>query len=120
MKAVLEDESLLRGEQFVAPDIIIYEVANTIWKHECLIKNLGDGKQFITALYDLIKSQKITILSPNEALMQKSYLIAKQNKITIYDAVFVALALKLGLSLKTLDKTQIRAFKSDSNPERNY
>jgi predicted nucleic acid-binding protein len=115
VKAILEDESLIRGEQFVAPDIIIFEVANVIWKHECLIRNLDDGTPYLTSLYDLIKSGKINVLSPNETLMQKSYLIAKQNSITIYDAVFIALALQLGVSMKTLDKAQIRAFKLESN-----
>jgi predicted nucleic acid-binding protein len=47
--------------------------------------------------------------------MQDSYLVAKQNSITIYDDVFVALSLQLDLSLKTLDKAQTRAFKSESN-----
>ena len=114
VKAILEDESLIRGEQFVAPDIIVFEVTNAIWKHECLLKNLDDGTPYITLLYDLIKSGKINILSPNETLMQESYLIAKQNSITIYDAVFIALAVQLGVSMKTLDKMQIRAFKLES------
>ena len=115
VKAILEDESLIRGEQFVAPDIIIFEVANAIWKHECLIRNLDDGTPYLTLLYDLIKSGKINVLSPNETLMQKSYLIAKNNCITIYDAVFIALALHLGVSMKTLDKDQIRAFKLEGD-----
>ena len=115
VKAILEDESLFRGEQFVAPDIIIFEVANAVWKHEYLIRSLDDGVPYVTVLYDLIKSGKITVLSPSETLMQQSYLIAKKNNITVYDAVFIALALQLGVSMKTLDKAQIRAFKSESD-----
>jgi predicted nucleic acid-binding protein len=47
--------------------------------------------------------------------MHDSYLVAKQNSITVCDAVFIALALQLDLPLKTFDKTQARAFKSESN-----
>lgn len=46
--------------------------------------------------------------------MQQSYLIAKNNNITVYDAVFIALALQLGV-LMILDKVQIRAFKTESD-----
>ncbi len=115
MEALLEDKSLLANEQIVAPDMVVYEVANAVWKQEHLMKDLEDGKQYIAIFHGLIESGKITVLPPNESLMQNSYLVAKQNSITVYDAVFVALALQLGLSLKTLDKTQTRAFKAESD-----
>ena len=115
MEALLEDMSLLANEQIVAPDVVVYEVANAIWKQEHLMKDLEDGKQYIAIFHGLIESGKIAVLAPNENLMQDSYLVAKQNSITVYDAVFVALALQLNLSLKTLDKAQARAFKAESN-----
>ena len=46
--------------------------------------------------------------------MQKSYLIAKRQGITIYDAVFVSLAVKLGLPLKSYDRVQIQALQSEN------
>lgn len=92
----------------------MYEVVNAIWKHECLIRNLDDGTQYVTVFYDLIKSGKINVLSPTETLMKESYLIAKKNSITVYDAIFIALAFQLGVSMMTLDKAQIRAFNSES------
>ena len=114
----MEDERLVRGEQFVAPDLIIYEVANAIWKQECLTKNLEDGKPYLTAFYDLIESGKITVLSPKETLMQESCLIAKRHSLTIYDAVPIAVALQLGASMKTLDKAQSRVFKLETDKEK--
>lgn len=56
-----------------------------------------------------------TILSPNESIMQESYSIAKRNKITVYDAVFVSLALKLDLILRSYDEVKIRALKAENN-----
>ena len=102
----------------MAPELVVYEVTNAIWKHEHLLKDLENGKPYITIFYGLIEAGKIKILTPNEELMQKSYLIAKRQGITIYDAVFISLATKLGLTLKSYDRVQIRAQKSESSNRR--
>jgi predicted nucleic acid-binding protein len=99
----------------VAPELVAYEVTNAIWKHEHLLKDIDNGKQFLTIFYGLMEAGKIKILTPNEELMQESYSIAKRQGITLYDAVFVSLAIKLGLTLKSYDKVQIRALKSENS-----
>ena len=106
---------MLGNEQIVAPDMVVYEVANAIWKQEHLLKNLENGEEYIAIFHGLLESGKIAVLPPNEDLIQYSYLLAKQNSITVYDAVFVALAVQLELSLKTLDKAQTRVFKLENN-----
>jgi predicted nucleic acid-binding protein len=94
---------------------MVYEVANAIWRHEHLLKDLADGRPHISALWGLIDSGKIAVQPSNEKLLQESYSIAKRNAITVYDAVFIALALEYSLPLKSFDQVQIRAFKSESN-----
>ena len=79
------------------------------------MKDLENGKSYLSIFYGLIDAGKITILSPNEGMMQESYLIAKRQGITLYDAVFVSLAIKLGLTLRSFDKVQIQALKSENN-----
>ena len=81
------------------------------------MKDLKNGEPYVSILYGLIEAGKITIISPNESIMQESYAIAKRNKITIYDAVFVSLAIKLELTLRSHDRVQIRALKSETNHE---
>jgi len=98
----------------VAPELVVYEVTNAIWKHEYLLKDLENGEQYVSIFYDLIEAEKIKILTPNEELMKESYSIAKRQGITLYDAVFVSLAIKLELTLKSYDKIQIRALKSEN------
>ena len=98
----------------MAPELVVYEVTNAIWKHEHLLKDLENGKLYVSIFYGLVEAGKIKILTPNEELMQKSYLIAKRQGITIYDAVFVSLAIKLRLLLKSYDRVQIRALESES------
>ncbi len=106
---------MLADEQIVTSDVAVYEVANAVWKRENLLKNLENGLQYIAIFFGFIESGKIVVLPSNENLMQESYKIAKRSSITLYDAVFVALALEFGLPLKTLDKAQIRAFKLESH-----
>lgn len=96
MEALLQAARLLSNEQFFAPDMVVYEVANAIWKQERLLKNLENGKEYIAIFHGLIASGKIVVVPPNEDLIQQSYMLAKQNSITVYDAVFVALAVQLG------------------------
>ena len=115
VEALLENQSLLADEQIVTPDVAVYEVANAVWKRENLLKNLENGLQYIVIFFGFIESGKIAILPSNENLLQASYKIAKRNSITLYDAVFIALALEFGLPLKTFDKAQIRAFNSESH-----
>ena len=99
----------------MAPELVAYEVTNAVWKHEHLLKDLENGKPYVSIFYGLIEAGKIKILTPNEELMQESYSIAKRQGITVYDAVFVSLAIKLGLTLKSYDKIQIRDLKSENN-----
>ena len=115
--ALLENHSLLDNEQIVAPDLAVYEVANAVWKRENLLKNLENGLEYIAIFFGFIESGKIAILPSNEILLQESYKIAKRSGVTLYDAVFVALALEFGLPLKTFDRAQSRAFKAVRVPK---
>lgn len=89
----------------------VYEVANAIWKQECLLKKFQDGQVYLEHFYGLIDSGKITLLYPNENLMQESYRIARAQGIAMYDSIFICLAIKLGLNLKTLDQKQDEIFR---------
>ena len=91
----------------------MYEVTNAIWKHEHLLKDLENGKPYIAIFLGLIEAGRITLLSPNEKLVQESYLLAQKNRTTVYDAVFISLAIKIGLELKSFDRVQIRVFESE-------
>jgi predicted nucleic acid-binding protein len=102
----------------VAPELVAYEVTNAIWKHEHVLKDLETGKPYISIFYGLVDAGKIKILTPNEELMQESYSIAKRQGITVYDAVFVSMAIKLGLTLKSYDRVQIQALKSENSRRR--
>ncbi len=113
MELLLRKNELLSEDSIIAPDFMVYEVANALWRHEHLLKDLADGKPHISALWGLIDSGKIALISPNERLTLMAYSMARRNSITIYDAIFICLAIDLGITLKTFDKIQARVLESE-------
>ena len=118
MELLLKKNELLSEDGIIAPDFMVYEVANALWRHEHLLKDLADGKPHISALWGLIDAGKIKLISPNERLSLMSYSIARRNGITVYDAIFICLAIDLDVALKTFDKIQARALESESKERR--
>jgi len=106
IEAMLRDVGLLENDTFIAPDLALYEVVNTLWKHEILIRDLKDAAVRIDLFADLISNQKVRLLRPDRKLLDKAYAISVRHRIPVYDTVFVALALQLGLELKTFDNKQ--------------
>ena len=66
---------------------------------------------YLEHFYGLIDSGKITLLYPNLKLMQESYRISKAQGIAMYDSIFICLAIKLGINLRTLDQKQDGIFR---------
>lgn len=60
MEGLLKNKKLLSDDQIVAPELVLYEVANSLWKHEQLLKDLENGKPYLSILYGLIAAGKIT------------------------------------------------------------
>lgn len=96
-------------------DLALHEVVNSIWKHEYIIKDIKGGVDFVSIIIDLIDSGAIVLVSPNKRLIEKAYHIAAKYKTTFYDCIFVALAMEMGLTLKTLDGKQERILKTEKS-----
>jgi predicted nucleic acid-binding protein len=108
-----------KEEVIVSPDIMLYEVVNTLWKQQFLFKRIKDGAGYISVLFDLIDSGSIVLFRPDLRLMNRAYNIAGKQRIALYDAVFLALALETDLELKSLDKNMINLFDRICQP-RNF
>ena len=113
VEGLLKTKSLFEEDQVVVPELALYETTNSVWKHEYVLKDLKNGSSYLSVLYGLIDAGAILVLSPNERLMEKAYIIAGRHRISVYDSVFVSLALELGVGLKTFDGTQMRVMKSE-------
>jgi predicted nucleic acid-binding protein len=113
IEGLLKRKRLLEQDQIIVPELALYETTNSIWKHQYVLRDLKDGLAYLSILYGLIDAGAILVLSPNEQLMEKAYLIAGRHRISVYDSVFISLALELGVPLKTFDGTQERVMESE-------
>jgi len=47
IEGLLREASLFEDEKFVARDVSLYEVANTLWKHEVILGDIRDSSERI-------------------------------------------------------------------------
>jgi predicted nucleic acid-binding protein len=88
--------------------VLVKEVGNAIWK--AFIKNYITKDDALKRFLNLIKLTKYVIKLVNEIdLIEKANEIAIKTKITLYDSLYIALALKEKAKLLTLDDTQAQA-----------
>ena len=112
-EALLKNKNILeREDTIVTADLALYEVANSIWKNQFLLKTIEDGSKYLTLMVDLVESGSIVLIRPDLHLLRRAYEIAKREMIPIYDAVFLALALELGVELTSLDNRMMKIFRS--------
>jgi predicted nucleic acid-binding protein len=112
-EALLKNKNVLeREDTIVTADLALYEVANSIWKNQFLLKTIEEGSGYLSLLLDLVESGTIVLIRPDLRLLGRAYEIAARERIPIYDAVFLALALELGVELRSLDGRTMKIFRS--------
>ncbi len=87
--------------------LTIYEVLNAIWKETCFLKTIPEDK--VIAFAEILKQVTglMKILDP-KGLEEDMLKTAIQRGITAYDASYIVLAMKHGLTLVTED-SKLRA-----------
>ncbi len=92
----------------ISVDYIVKEVANAIWKFARL-RNRVSAEEALRLL-DIVLSMvnKNIFLEPEDKYVREALRIAIATGITVYDALYIALALDRGLPLLTLDAKQAR------------
>jgi len=108
VEGILRDARLIEKETIVAPDLALYEVINTLWKHETMIGDLDDSSSHIGLLLELVSAGAILLVRPDGKLLNGTYALSVKHRTPVYDMVFVALALQLDLELKTYDEKQAK------------
>ena len=92
--------------EFLASDLVIYEVGNTIWK------NLRRKKRDRTRYIKLIFLLNIDFIQVDESLACEAIRQAQKNNISYYDGVHVALSRKNRALLITQDRELLNKIKS--------
>ncbi len=93
----------------MTPSFAVKEVANAIWKHATL-KGAMTTSEAMQA-YNILKSM-IGVnfeLHEQDDIMDNAMKIALGRRITVYEALYIALAKKTNSTLVTLDKKQAEA-----------
>ena len=95
---------LLKGLYSI--DYIVKEVANSLWKHTVVFNRFSE-KEYRVAYMILKKIVEEVIMLENQTrYIDEAVEIAFKNKITVYDSLYIAQALKYG-ELLTSDKKQV-------------
>lgn len=91
----------------VAPDHVIKEAANAIWRATRTgILSDEESKKAFSLLLRMVGRN--LVLEPELNYLEGAFTLSITYGITVYDALYVALALKRNLPLLTLDEKQKR------------
>jgi predicted nucleic acid-binding protein len=91
---------LEEASEVLAPDLLICEVTNTIWKyHQLEHLSLDVGQSAIEAAIGLVD----TLISSSE-LYREAFLLARAVRRPVYDMLYLALARREDAALLTLDR----------------
>lgn len=93
-------------ESVVTLDLSVMEVASALWKK--VLRNEISYSTAQTILKDLVEEKAIPTIN-QEKFITHAFTLAVNEKITIYDAVFIAAAKKLETELVTSDRKQMDA-----------
>lgn len=97
-----------RGDlQLLAPDLYIAEVTNALWKRVHLRGDLSadDAREALDRLLGTLPE-----IVPGAALAAQGLELAGTFGHPVYDCLYVALALRAGCPLITVDRSLVRAF----------
>lgn len=97
----LRDAHLTGAATLVAPDLLIYEVANALLHNPTF--TVEDVQRSIERLYEI----DVELLAPPAEVITEAVALASSKRLSFYDALYVQLARHLELPLYTADRKLI-------------
>ena len=87
-------------------DLAVKEVANAIWRRTIFLRDLSveSAVRLLNHLLDL--RRKVLRVEPQDQYIVQAFMIALENSIVVYDALFIAQAMAKKAMLVTSDKRQ--------------
>lgn len=113
VESLLATGDEFEGETMVAPDLAIHEVTSALYVQQFVLNAIKDGLAYVDKFFEALDAQALEVVTSSKALVSEAFEIASRNDGSTYDCLFVALALRLNLELKTIDKKQARIFESE-------
>lgn len=100
-------EWVANGEvRALVPPLLFYEVANA------LTFKASSRVEEIIAAHRLLEQMPFQVVEVAHAILEDAIRVAHQHRISVYDAIYIALALFSGARLVTADKKLVGAVKS--------
>lgn len=120
-KYILREENWEKVREYLLNEpysltLALAEVSNAIWKHHVLYKEITD-ENAKTMFNALKKLKDVVIFEPFEKYLEDAMELSIIEKITIYDALYLAQAKKLGNFLTSDEKQWKIAKKMEINVE---
>ena len=110
------DRLLAGAYRLLAPDLIVSEVGNILWKRTMRSElSVSKAKSIMAAFAEL----PLTLL-PANALAENAMTIAFALKRTFYDSIYLALAMTADCSLVTADRKLFDAIVKDAGPAKQH
>lgn len=113
VESLLAAGSEFEGETMLAPDLAIHEVTNAMYVQQHVLGVVDDGLAYVDKLFEAIDVQALEVVASSKALMRDAFEIASRTGGATYDCLFVALALRTDLELRTIDRRQAGIFESE-------
>ena len=88
----------------IAPEYILVESANVLWKH---LQRHNVGPEEAVTSFRALRDLGMRLV-PNGDLLEDALILAADNGITVYDALFCALAVRENVPLITSDNALVR------------
>lgn len=102
------EEAAAAGSRLLAPDLIVAELGNIIWKkHRLKELSVQDARQILAQILDVFPVQ----ICSSMPLLEPAWEIAQVYERSVYDALYVALAERSDAVLVTADRKLVNAFK---------
>ncbi len=92
-----------------APDLLIYEIGNA------LSYNPGFNNKSVSEATESLYKMEIVFIKPNLEIMREAIKLRFEKSLTIYDAIYAALANLFNLQLITADKKMFSKIKDMGN-----
>lgn len=100
-------EQIARGEiRAIVPPLSFYEVANV------LTLKAGSAVEEIIAAHHVLENLPFQVVEVIHTVLEEAIRIAHQHHLSVYDAVYVALAILSGATLITADKRLVETIGS--------
>lgn len=100
-------EQIARGEiRAIVPPLLFYEVANV------LTLKAGSEIEQIVEAHKVLENLPFQVVEVIHTVLEEAIRIAHQNHLSVYDSIYVALAILSGATLITADRKLAETFNS--------